>query len=244
MEYRVVEESSPPHCDGIVEVGGERLYYRGRLELLNRPIVAVVGTRRPLQYTRQLTRQITSRLSQLGVAVISGGAEGVDREAHLGAFPNTILVSPSSLDIPYPKSNRELINRIGREGLLLSQYREKFTPRRYTFLNRNRVIISLAQVVIIPEGDIKGGSANSYRWAKELRRPVWTIPHRWEESRLSFKILEEGGEVIWSWKKLEELLRRYSLISPSTPSLFEEGEVTPSHPLSPEERALKELFGE
>gem|GEM_PF-3325379 len=198
------------HYSGTIKVENKLLYYRGNLSLLNRPLVAIVGTRRPLKYSRTITYQLARLFASAGIGVVSGGAEGIDREAHLGSFPNTVLVSPSSLDHPYPKGNRGLIERIGREGVLLSQYRENFLPRKYTFLERNRIIIQMASLVIIPEGKEKGGSANSYRLAKELKKPVWTIAHRMGDSPLSLKIVSEGGWAIWTLDWLEKYLKEVS----------------------------------
>ncbi|MRJ07199.1 MAG: DNA-processing protein DprA [Epsilonproteobacteria bacterium] len=218
------------------EFEGITFYGKGNFSLLERPKVAILGSRRPLKYSRLYTYQLARLLSRKFV-IVSGGAIGIDREAHLGAFPNTILVSPASPDLIYPKANRKLIEDIAREGVLLSLYPPTFHPRRYTFLERNRAIIQLSQWVIIPEGELKSGSANSYRLAKELGKEVWTLPHRLGESPLSHQIAREGGRVIHS---LEEIGEELGLTGADS----QREESSTSQPLSPEEEALKELFGE
>lgn len=192
---------------GVFEIEWEGVHFWGvgRPELLEKEKVAIVGTRRPLKYSRLYTFKLAKLLAQKFV-VVSGGAIGIDREAHLGALPNTILISPAGIDLYYPIANRELIDRVRREGLLLSPYPPGFRPRRYTFLERNRIIISMAQWVVIPEGTLSSGSFNSYRHSRELGKEVWTLPHRIGESPLSELIAEEGGRVIWSLEKVAQEL--------------------------------------
>jgi len=91
------------------------LFYKGNIKLLNQKKVAIVGSRKASKYTKEITYLLAKKLSKKFV-IISGGALGVDTEAHQGAFPNTIFVSPSSLDIIYPKANENLIKNIYKDA--------------------------------------------------------------------------------------------------------------------------------
>jgi len=102
----------------------KNIYYRGNLDLLKRPKVSIVGTRRPNGYTKNCIYQIASSLASRGVVIVSGAAIGVDAVAHKGAgFSNTIVVSACGINHKYPKINSKLIESIETEGgLVLSQF--------------------------------------------------------------------------------------------------------------------------
>jgi len=173
------------------------LFYKGNLKLLNKPKIAIVGSRKASKYTKEITYLLAKKLSKKFV-IISGGALGVDSEAHKGAFPNTILVSPASLDLIYPKSNENLIKNIYKEALAISEYEKNYRPFKHTFLERNRIIVALSEFVIITEANIKSGSMRSFEWAKEYNKKVYVIPHRLNESSGTRYLAQTNqAEVIW-----------------------------------------------
>jgi len=180
-----------------ITVNNFTLFYKGKLELLNKPKVAIVGSRKASKYTKEITYLLAKKLSKKFV-IISGGALGVDTEAHKGAFPNTILVSPASLDLIYPKSNENLIKNIYKEALAISEYEKNYKPYKHTFLERNRIIVALSEFVIITEANIKSGSMRSFEWAKEFNKKVYVIPHRLNESSGTRYLAQTNqAEVIW-----------------------------------------------
>ncbi|MGP1580738.1 MAG: DNA-processing protein DprA [Wolinella sp.] len=160
----------------------KELFYEGDICLLDSPKVAIVGTRNPNSYAKSCTKELARFFTQKGVVVVSGGALGTDMIAHDVAFPRTILVSPSSFDRPYPPSHASKIKNIAKEGLFLSEYERDFSPMRHTFLERNRLIIALSDVVIIPQADLQSGSMQSARLAQKLGKPLYVLPHRLGES--------------------------------------------------------------
>ena len=174
-----------------------KLFYKGNLELINKPKVAIVGSRKASKYTKEITFLLARKLSKK-FTIISGGALGVDTEAHKGAYPNTIFVSPSSLDIIYPKSNETLIKNIYKNALAISEYEKNYRPYKHTFLERNRIIVALSDFVIITEADIKSGSMRSFEWAKKYNKKVYVIPHRINESSGTKYLAQTNqAEVIW-----------------------------------------------
>jgi len=181
----------------LIKVDEFNLYYKGNLELLKRKKIAIVGSRKASKYTKEITFLLARKLSKK-FTIISGGALGVDTEAHKGAFPNTIFVSPSSLDIIYPKSNENLIKNIYKEGLALSEYEKNYKPYKFTFLQRNRIIVKLADFVIITEADINSGTMRSFEWAKKYKKEVYVIPHRLNESKGTQYLAKNSlAKVIW-----------------------------------------------
>ena len=180
-----------------INFNGFELFYKGNSELLNQPKVAIVGSRKASKYTKEITFLLAKKLSKK-FTVISGGALGVDTEAHKGAYPNTIFVSPSSLDMIYPKSNENLIKNIYKNSLAISEYEKNYKPYKHTFLQRNRIIVSLSDFVIIAEANIKSGSMRSFEWAKEYDKKIYVLPHRINESSGTRYLAAKGeAEVIW-----------------------------------------------
>jgi len=160
----------------------KELYFQGNLELLDKPIIAIIGTRRPSQYSRNITYSLANKLSKSGFAIISGGAMGTDILAHKGAMPNTISVMANSLDIIYPKINSSTIKEMAEKSLLISEYYENITAHPKRFIHRNRLIIGLADIVIVIEADSKSGSSQSMRIAKQMKKEIFVLPHRIGES--------------------------------------------------------------
>jgi len=180
-----------------IDFEGFRLYYKGNLELLKKPKIAIVGSRRASKYSKEFTKLLAKKLSKKYV-IVSGGALGIDTAAHQGSYPNTIFISPSSLDIIYPKSNENLIKNIYENSLAVSEYEKNFQPYRHTFLQRNRIIVKISDFVIISEANIKSGSMRSFEWAKEYNKKVYVLPHRLNESSGTRYLAKENlAEVIW-----------------------------------------------
>ena len=180
-----------------IKINKFELFYKGNIDLLNKPKVAIVGSRKASKYTKEITFLLAKKLSKK-FAIISGGALGVDTEAHKGAFPNTIFVSPSSLDIIYPKANENLIKNIYKNALALSEYEKNYRPYKYTFLQRNRIIVALSEFVIIAEAEKESGSMRSFEWAKKYEKKVYVLPHRVNESSGTRYLASKGlAEVVW-----------------------------------------------
>jgi len=202
-----------------IQIEEYNLFAIGNLNLINNPKIAIVGSRKASKYSKEITFLLAKKLSNK-FTIISGGALGIDTEAHKGAFPNTIFVSPSSLDKIYPKSNETLIKNIYKNALALSLYEKNFLPRKYTFLERNKIIISLCDFVIIPEAETKSGSMRSFEIAKELNKKVYVIPQRLNESSGTRYLAKENlAEVIWD---IEEFCKKFEINDSSMVLSYEE----------------------
>ncbi len=161
----------------------KELFYKGNLELLKRPKVSIVGTRRPSNYTRQATYALARALAKRGVCVVSGAAMGVDTIAHEGAgAENTIAVVANGLDIRYPVINKNLIESIENEGLMLSQFNDGFRATGWSFVVRNEVVVALGEILIVTEADLNSGSMRSVEFAQKMGKPIFVLPHRLGES--------------------------------------------------------------
>lgn len=184
-------DSIPPEFTQI-DKPPKQLFGIGDRTLMTSPKVSIVGTRKPINYTKHMTRFIAGSLKERGVVVVSGSAMGVDALAHEGAFPNTIAVMGNSLDIDYPAINRPLIQKMKAESLLLSEYPPTFRPTRYSFVERNRLVVALGQILIITQADKNSGSLRSAEFALAQGKRIFVLPHRLGESEGTWKLLNEG----------------------------------------------------
>jgi DNA processing protein len=171
----------------------KELYGIGNIELLNRPKVSIVGTRRPSSYTKHFTYILAQALSKRGVCVVSGAAMGVDAIAHNGAgFENTIAVVANSLDVKYPVVNRALIESIEKKGLMLSQFPSTFKATPWSFVIRNELVVALGDVLIVTQADENSGSMRSVEFALKMGKKIFVLPQRLDESRGTNKLLADG----------------------------------------------------
>jgi len=189
----------------------KELYSIGDKKLLNRPKVSIVGTRRPLGYTKHFTHTIAKSLANRGVCIVSGVAMGVDAIAHTGAgAENTIAVVANSLDIRYPAVNRFLIEDIEQKGLMLSQFPPTFRATSWSFVVRNEIVVALGDVLIVTEADINSGSMRSVEFALKMGKKIFVPPHHIGESRGTNQLLEQGlAEPIYD---IEKFAQNYGVV--------------------------------
>lgn len=168
------------------------LFYKGNPELLERPKVSIVGTRRPSNYTRHCTYDLAKALAKRGVCVVSGAAMGVDAIAHAGAGEeNTIAVVANGLDIRYPSVNKALIEGIEEKGLVLSQFNDGFRATGWSFVVRNELVVALGEILIVTEADLDSGSMRSVEYALKMGKEVFVLPQRLDESLGTNTLLNE-----------------------------------------------------
>jgi DNA processing protein len=157
----------------------EKLYYIGDLSIASRRAVAIVGSRRASEYGKWAAYNAAKRLSENGIVVVSGMAEGCDSFAHQGALAGntpTIAVLGCGPDICYPHSATRLRENILFGGLLLSEYPPGTHPALFTFPARNRIISGLSVATIVAEAGISSGSLITAERAVEQGREVYAIP--------------------------------------------------------------------
>lgn len=161
----------------------KQLYWVGETldSWLDRPRVAIVGSRKVSPYGRQVTLQLAAELAQAGVVIISGLALGVDALAHQGALDaggKTVAVLPCSLDKIYPARNERLgYQIIAAGGTLVSEYpAEAPYMNKYNFVARNRIISGLADAVLITEAALDSGSLHTADFALQQGREVMVVP--------------------------------------------------------------------
>jgi DNA processing protein len=156
------------------------LFCRGDLAVLERRRVAVVGTRNASRYGLGVAERLGERLGAAGVAVVSGLALGVDGAVHRGLLRTggapPVGVVACGLDVVYPGRHRELWDRVGAEGLLVSEMPLGLRPTRWSFPARNRIIAGLSEAVVVVESRQTGGSLYTADSALLRDIPLLAVP--------------------------------------------------------------------
>lgn len=149
-------------------------------ELISRPCVAIVGSRKVSAYGRAVTERLASELVKAGVIIISGLAIGVDSLSHraaLAAGGVAVAVLPCGLDQIYPSSHRQLaLEILEKGGALVTEYPEGSQIYPSNFVERNRLISGLSDAVLITEAGQKSGSLHTANFGLEQGREVLAVP--------------------------------------------------------------------
>ncbi len=155
------------------------LYLKGELSPQDDLSLAVVGTRRPTPYGRQVAEEMSYKLAAGRITVVSGLARGVDGIAHRAALQaggRTIAVMACGLDMVYPPEHKKLALEIAERGALLSEQPLGVQPRGDFFPRRNRILSGMSLGVLVIEGDEKSGALITANMANDQGREVFCVP--------------------------------------------------------------------
>ena len=179
--HALVTLDHPDYPKALLEISDPPglLYCVGRPDLLNRPGLAVVGSRNATVQGARNAQAFARALSDAGFTIVSGLALGVDAAAHLGGLEgqgSTIAVLGTGIDVVYPPRNRELAQRIAASGLLVSEFALGSPAAKQNFPRRNRIISGLALGTLVVEAALSSGSLITARAALEQGREVFAVP--------------------------------------------------------------------
>ena len=171
------------------------LYYKGDLSLLRQEAIGVVGSRNPCDYALQATRKLVKANNDK--VIISGLAKGIDACAHENAL-KTIGVLGCGIDYIYPFCNYDLIRKVEKTGLILSEYPGLSKPYGYHFPFRNRIIAALSERVYVMQSAKKSGTMTTVNEALHLGKAVSVLPYDLfaEEGRQNNLLIYEGADPI------------------------------------------------
>lgn len=190
----------------------KQLFIMGKLPPQRLPSVAIVGTRKPSSYGKEVTQRLAYDLAKKGIIIISGLALGVDGIAHRAALEaggTTIAVLANGLPQIYPATHKDLADQILKEGgAILSEYEPETLARSYQFLQRNRIVSGLSDAIIITEAAARSGTLNTAMHALEQGKEVFVVPGN-ITSPLSAgcnTLLKQGARVATSAEDILEII--------------------------------------
>lgn len=220
------------------------LYVKGNAEALDKPGVAVVGTRHPTPYGVSMAERLACDLAAHGLVIFSGMARGVDTTAHRGALNAhgcTVAIWGTGIDEVYPKENKKLADQIvGAGGAILTEFALGTFPAPQNFPIRNRLISGISAGVLVIEAGEYSGTRVTARCALEQGREVFAVPGN-VTNKLSWgpnTLIKQGAALVATWEDVWDELPadiRLTLTPTQAPasaeetsaSLFEGGQLPP-----------------
>ena len=190
------------------------LFAIGRLELLNRPSVAIVGSRNATPQGNETAHAFAGAVARAGITVTSGLALGIDASAHRGALAatdsdaSTIAVVGTGIDVVYPASNRALTAQIRKLGVVISEFPLRTPAIAHNFPRRNRIIAGLTRGTLVVEAALRSGSLITARLAADTGREVFAVPGSIHSplSKGCHRLIRDGAKLVESAQDvLEEI---------------------------------------
>jgi DNA processing protein len=188
------------------------LYVKGRLDLLNMPAVAVVGSRNATPQGIAIAEEFSRALSDSGVTIASGLAVGIDAAAHRGGLSgaaSSIALVGTGLDVVYPARNRALAHELAERGALLSEFPLGTPPLASNFPRRNRLVSGMCRGCLVVEAAAQSGSLITARFANEQGRDVFAVPGSIHSplSKGCHALIKQGAKLVESANDILEELR-------------------------------------
>ena len=231
------------------------LYAWGNLKILERPLCAVVGTRRTSAYGETQAFRFAQELSEHGVCIVSGLAYGIDKAAHLGALEGeggTVAVVAQGIEDLQPTSHRELAKKIVEKGgLILSEKEGGEEYFKSDYLVRNRIIAGLCRGTLVIEAPFKSGARNTAKHALDYGRELMALPGRVTDanSEGTNALIRAGAELVTCPREVAETLKvawtwRQVILEGLASEVFAELRKAPRSPAELGEKfeALGELY--
>ncbi|MFZ1133111.1 MAG: DNA-processing protein DprA [Terriglobales bacterium] len=251
---RIISLSDPEYPSRLKEIYDPPviLFVKGSVEVLDRPGIAMVGTRHPTPYGSGMAERLSTDLAARGLVIISGLARGIDTSSHRGAIAakgKTVAVLGTGIDVMYPKENTRLTEQIvALGGALITEFPVGTSPAPQNFPIRNRIISGMSAGVLVIEAAEYSGTRITSRLALEQNRDVYAVPgnvtnkNSWGPNTL----IKQGAKLVATWEDVWEELpaevqdalgsQRNESSEAETASLF------PDEATSPHERNILRLL--
>jgi len=200
------------------------LFVDGREDLLNRPALAIVGSRNATPQGIETAEAFASALSMAGLTIVSGLALGIDAAAHRGGLSgagSSVAVVGTGIDRVYPSANHNLAQRLAEAGGVVSEFPIETPPLPANFPRRNRVISGLARGVLVVEATLASGSLITARLAGEQGREVFAIPGSIHSpfSKGSHRLIKDGAKLVETAQDVLDELRMPTEAAASRPAV-------------------------
>lgn len=216
------------------------IYVSGKADL-DRPYIAVVGTRGCSDYGRRVAHTLATELAACGIGVVSGLARGIDTAAHNGTLEaggQTVAVLASGVDRVYPAENAALHQQIRQHGAVVSEFAMGAKPEAAFFPRRNRLISGLSLGTLVVEAPARSGALITARYATEQNREVFAVPGDIFNGRSNgcHALLRDGAKLVES---VDDIIEEIGLMISGSPTKAEYA--SDFNPTGPEEKLWRAL---
>jgi len=222
------------------------LYQKGEY-VLDRPALAMVGSRKTTLYGQKVAKTLARELTQAGFCVVSGLARGIDTAAHEGALEAggpTIAVLGTGIDTIYPAENLDLFRAVEANGAVMAEFPFGRRADRQSFAMRNRIVAGMSSGVIVIESDAAGGSMITARFAGEQGRLLFAVPGRIDQSTSAgcHQLIRDGAMLVTC---VDDILAEFSYLDGLRPAPIGEKVVDGEAPREgpPMSEAESKVFG-
>ncbi|OOS20894.1 DNA-processing protein DprA [Moraxella pluranimalium] len=210
------------------------LFYRGNIDRLNDKQIAIVGSRNPTEHAQKITFDMAQYLVQAGFSITSGLAQGIDRQAHMGALAQmvnlagrTVGVMGTGIDVIYPRNHNALFAQIIQDGgCLISELLPSTPASKHTFPRRNRLVAGLSMATIVTEAALQSGSLITARLAAEQGKQVFAVPSRIDNANAEgcHHLIREGATLVYHPDQIiEDLSNQSGEFFNALPKSFSQG---------------------
>ena len=185
-----------------------QLYFEGNIDLLNRNIIAIIGSRNCTEKGKKLAKKFAKELSQQELVIASGMARGIDSIAHEATIESkgkTIAILANGLNQIFPKENIGLYNKIIKQGgLVISEYQPDIKAESKYFLQRNRIVSGISIGILVIEATYRSGTSVTARLAKSQNRKVFVLPHEIDDKHGvgTNRLIKNGAILTTSTKEI------------------------------------------
>jgi DNA processing protein len=195
------------------------IFYKGSTSNIspNSPRVAIIGSRKVSMYTYDFLPYLMRFLLKIQATVVSGGALGVDILAHQIALNHgltNICLLASPLNKISPRENQLIIDQISKSGIVLSTQAPFVNTQKYMFLSRNKMLVDLADIIIIPQAQLKSGTMQTGEYALKQNKPVFVLPSRCFDIPFlgNLELIRKGAYLLGDFRDLfdyDPIFQRY-----------------------------------
>lgn len=210
------------------------LFYRGNIDRLNDKQIAIVGSRNPTEHAQKITFDMAQYLVQAGFSITSGLAQGIDRQAHMGALAQmaslagrTVGVMGTGIDVIYPRNHNALFAQIIQDGgCLISELLPSTPASKHTFPRRNRLVAGLSMATIVTEAALQSGSLITARLAAEQGKQVFAVPSCIDNANAEgcHHLIREGATLVYHPDQIiEDLSNQSGEFFNALPKSFSQG---------------------